>query len=133
MQIWALIYLFFRQCKECDVVLVSDQGLKSHFKHNKTNACGVWARNARKQRVIDEQDKRLAAINKANLKDLEMPKKIADSKPHPRGKPLTIEQKQDIAKIYDANNEENKEWKKVSYKVTWIFFQLFWLFLSIHV
>ena len=98
-------------------MLLSEQGLKSHLKFNKTNACGIWARNAKKQKKIDEQDERLAAINNANLKDLEMPKKMSDSKPHPKGKPLTIEQKQDIAKIYDANNEENKEWKKVNYEV----------------
>ena len=114
---WGTNLSFFRKCKECDVVLLSEQGLKSHLKNNKNNACGIWARNAKKQKAIDEQDKRLAAINNAKLKDLEMPKKLSDSKPHPKGKPLNIEQKKDMMRIYDANNEENKDWKKVSYKV----------------
>ena len=98
-------------------MLVSEQGLRRHLRNNKTNACGIWARNARKQKTIDEREKRLAAINKAKLKDLEMPKKLSDNKPHPKGKPLTKEEKKDIMKLYDANNEENKDWKKVSYTV----------------
>ena len=130
--VFTLFLFFFRQCKECDVVLVSEVGLGRHLKNNKDNACGTWARNARKQKKIEEQENRLAAINKAKLKDLEMPKKLSGNKPHPKGKPMTKEEKQDIMKLYDANNEENKDWKKVSYKVI-IFFQLCGHFVSIHV
>ena len=117
MELCLLYFFFFRKCEECDVVLVSEVGLRRHLKNNKDNACGTWARNARKQKKIEEQEKRLAAINEAKLKDLEMPKKLSVNKPHPKGKPMTKEEKQDIMKLYDANNEENKDWKKVSYKV----------------
>ena len=96
---------------------MSELGLRRHLKFNKTNACGTWARNARKQKTIEKQEKRLEAIKKAKLKDLEMPKKLSGNKPHPKGKALTKEEKQDIMKLYDANNEENKDWKKVSYTV----------------
>ena len=107
---------------------MSEVGLRRHLKNNNDNACGTWARNARKQKKIEEQENRLAAINKAKLKDLEMPKKLSGNKPHPKGKPMTKEEKQDIMKLYDANNEENKDWKKVSYKVISIFFSFVSIF-----
>ena len=109
-------------------MLVSEVGLRRHLKNNNDNACGTWARNARKQKKIEEQENRLAAINKAKLKDLEMPKKLSGNKPHPKGKPMTKEEKQDIMKLYDANNEDNKDWKKVSYKVISIFFSFVSIF-----
>mgnify|MGYP001326826205 CR=1 FL=1 len=72
MELCLLYFFFFRKCEECDVVLVSEVGLRRHLKNNKDNACGTWARNEKKQKKIEEQEKRLAAINEAKLKDLDI-------------------------------------------------------------
>ena len=105
----------FRKCEKCERHFATERGLKNHITRNSYKPCGIYASIQRRKHNKAVRDKRNQEIKTIKFKSLGSLRALAKQATRPMGKPLTLEEKKSVLRIFDATLEENKELKNLNH------------------
>ena len=101
----------FRKCGKCERCFATENGLKSHITRNSGKPCGIYASIEKRKQNKAIRDKRNAEIMRIKFKSLGPLKNMAKKSARPHGKPLTLEEKKSILRVFDINREAHADFE----------------------
>ena len=111
--------LFHRKCGHCLRDYPNERGLKSHWKRHSGRACGRWHKKdkAKKNKALLKE--RNEKINSQDFQTIKPSlQNMAKSTRRPKGKPLSLEEKEGILRIYDNKKKDLEDLKDPESKVS---------------